>query len=228
MSSDKRTVVLVSGGLDSCTALAYCRWYDFDVVKTVHFQYGQSHAKELAHAQVICEALGMPTPVVLKLNFEHLRGSSALLPLQAFSQEEAAGTVTDQVGEKVSNTYVPGRNIVMLAMLGGIADAERVYYITGGWNAVDYSGYPDCRPDFLNAMATALRLGLRFPVSINAPLVHLTKADVIRLAKKINAPLELTWSCYKGDEKPCMECPSCKVRQAGFEEVGIADPALGS
>ena len=225
MSDDKRTLVLVSGGLDSCVALAYCRHYDFDVMGTVHFQYGQSHAKELAHSQVLCQALGMPKPRVLKLDFEHLRGATALMPREEFSQSDAAETIVDQFGHAVSKTYVPGRNIVMLAMLGGIADAERVHYICGGWNAVDYSGYPDCRPQFILAMQDALRLGLRWPVSIIAPLNYLSKADVIRLGRRIGAPLELTWSCYKGAEQPCGECPSCQVRAKGFAEAGFADPA---
>jgi len=225
MSDDKKTLVLVSGGLDSCVALAYCRYYDFDVRGTVHFQYGQSHAKEIAHSRVLCQALGVPEPRVINLNFEHLRGTSALLPREGFDQTDAAETITDQFGHAVSKTYVPGRNIVMLAMLGGICDAERIHYITGGWNAVDYSGYPDCRPQFIYAMQDALRMGLRWPVSINAPLNYLSKADVIKLGRRINAPLELTWSCYKGDEKPCGECPSCKVRAKGFAEAGLEDPA---
>jgi 7-cyano-7-deazaguanine synthase len=226
LSDDKKTIVLVSGGLDSATTLWYCRHYDFEVVSTVHFQYGQSHAKELAHAQTLCEVGGFPKPEVIKVNFEYLRGSSALLPLGAFNQQDAAGTVQDQAGYAVSNTYVPGRNIVMLAMLGGIADARRIHYLAGGWNAVDFSGYPDCRPPFLNAMEGALRLGLRHPISILAPIVYMSKGDVIKFGQKLGAPLELTWSCYAGGEKPCMECPSCKVREKGFADAGISDPAL--
>jgi 7-cyano-7-deazaguanine synthase len=221
-------IALVSGGLDSTTALWWALWQGLRIVKTLHFQYGQSHASEIASAITVCEVARVPKPEVIKLNFEHLRGLTALLPAAGFDSLTAHQTTPDQLGEQVSATYVPGRNIVFLAIAGGYADAVGARHLVGGWNAVDYSGYPDCRPRFLHAMEDALRAGLRWSVQIHAPLVYLSKADIIRLATQLHAPLELTWSCYKGGERPCGECPSCKVRQKGFEEAGIADPALAA
>lgn len=221
-----RVIAMVSGGIDSATALWMAREQRFQVVKTIHFQYGQSHAKEMAHAQLLCEVGGFPKPDIIKLPFDHLRGLTALIPKEGFVQDDAAGTVADQFGEAVSNTYVPGRNIVMLAIAGGIADALRAHGIVGGWNAEDYSGYPDCRPLFLSGMQTALGLGLRWPCFIYSPLNHRSKGSIIKLASLLGAPLDLTWSCYAGGDKPCQECPSCKVRAKGFTEAGLPDPAL--
>jgi 7-cyano-7-deazaguanine synthase len=198
----------------------------FTIVKTLHFQYGQSHAKELAHCRVICEHAGVPAPQVINLNFEHLRGLTALLPSEGFDHLAAMKTEKDQEGQDVSATYVPGRNIVMLSIAGGMADALRCHGIVGGWNAEDYSGYPDCRPRFLWAMQQALGAGLRWPCNIYSPLNNASKAHIIKLGKLIGAPLDLTWSCYAGGAEPCKTCPSCMVRAKGFEEAGIVDPAL--
>lgn len=222
-----RYIALVSGGLDSAVALTMAKKErNFQIVKTIHFQYGQSHAKEIAHAHEVCYELNVPYPQVIKLNFEHLRGYSALLPKEGFSHDDAAKTEKDQAGEEVSGTYVPGRNIVMLALAGGICDALRCHGIVGGWNAEDYSGYPDCRPLFLSSMQESLGLGLRWPCVIYSPLNRLTKAEIIKLGRLISAPLGATWSCYQGGDVPCQECPSCKVRTKGFTEAGLQDPAL--
>src|SRR3990167_5874603 len=131
----EKAIALVSGGLDSATALYWAHRESYNIVKAVHFQYGQSHANEIVSADAICEALGIPKPEIIKLNFEWARGASALLPLGAFSQTEAARTEEDQKGELVSATFVPGRNIVMLAVMGGIADILGAHNIIGGWNA---------------------------------------------------------------------------------------------
>lgn len=222
-----RYIALVSGGLDSCVALWMAKHErHFNIVKTIHFQYGQSHAKEIAHAHAICEVAGVPPPVVIKVPMEHLRGLTALIPKEGFSAEEAAKTCVDQAGEAVSATYVPGRNIVMLALAGGLCDALGAHGIVGGWNHDDYSGYPDCRPRFLWAMQQALQAGLRWPVNIYSPLTGHTKAGIIKLGQLLRAPMELTWSCYAGGEKPCGTCPSCNVRRKGFEEAGLTDKAL--
>ena len=217
----------MSGGLDSATALWWAsKEGNYKIVKTVHFQYGQSHAREIAAAITVCEAAGVPRPDIIKLNFEWARGASALLPLGAFDPAAAAKTEKDQLGEEVSATFGPGRNIVMLAVMGGIADIARAGNIIGGWNAVDYSGYPDCRPRFLYAMEDSLRLGLRNPVRILAPVVFLDKASIIKMGMKLGVPYELTWSCYAGGDAPCAVCPSCQVRIKGFKDAGIPDPAL--
>jgi 7-cyano-7-deazaguanine synthase len=225
---NNRAVALVSGGLDSATALGWAKGQDYcnEIVKTIHFQYGQSHANEIECAKAVCEALKCPQPEIIKLNLEYARGHSALMPLGGFSQEEAGKTTPDSTGEQVSATFVPGRNIVMLAIMAGIAEVNEASIILGGWNAEDYSGYPDCRPVFLHAMDDAIRLGLKQPVRILAPLSFLSKAEIIKMGAYYHVPYELTWSCYAGGEAPCGQCPSCQVRSKGFAEAGLVDPAL--
>lgn len=220
------TIALVSGGLDSAVALYWAKSEGYNITKTVNIQYGQTHAMEQAACQVVCSMAKVPAPTIIHLDLEFLRGASALLPLGGqFNQEEAAKTEAI-MGEDVSATFVPGRNIIFLAMMGGLADAQRAGHILGGWNAVDYSGYPDCRPRFLYAMEDALRLGLRWPVRVLAPLVFLDKAAIIKMGAHLGVPFEVTWSCYAGGEKPCGTCPSCKVRVKGFADANLEDPAL--
>jgi len=138
--SQMDTIALVSGGLDSAVALYWARSEGYNIVKTVNFQYGQTHAMEQAACQVVCTMAHVPEPTILKLDLEYLRGATALMPLGGqFDQEAAAKTELVQ-GEQVSATFVPGRNIIMLAMVGGLADSMRAGHIIGGWNAVDYSG----------------------------------------------------------------------------------------
>jgi 7-cyano-7-deazaguanine synthase len=224
--SQTDTIALVSGGLDSAVALYWARSEGYNIVKTINFQYGQTHAMEQAACQVICSMARVPEPTIIKIDLEFLRGATALMPLGGqFSQEEAAKTEL-VAGENVSATFVPGRNIIMLAMVGGLADSVRAGHVIGGWNAVDYSGYPDCRPKFLYSMEDTLRLGLRWPIRILAPLVFLDKASIIKLGAKLGVPFEVTWSCYAGGERPCGQCPSCKVRIKGFADANLEDPGL--
>src|SRR5690606_952565 len=237
-------IVLVSGGLDSCVAAAWARKTFYRCIP-INFAYGQRHAREIVAAEQVSEYLFGRIPVTFNLSqaFYNIGGSSLTSGNRTGnpSFEEVDRTPSD-----LPPTFVPGRNIIMLAVAASLGYTERAPWVVGGWNAVDYSGYPDCRPEFLVQMSHALRTGLGYDVSVTAlapdesdvltnepgrggiaaPLVNLSKADIIRLGVELMAPLEFTWSCYAGGSTPCGECDSCKIREAGFREAGIADPAL--
>ncbi|HWW53333.1 MAG TPA: 7-cyano-7-deazaguanine synthase, partial [Acidimicrobiales bacterium] len=137
----------------------------------------------------------------------------------------------DTGGDSIPVTYVPGRNLIFLAVAMGVAEARHADDVWLGVNALDYSGYPDCRPEFIASFeataALALKRGVEGnPVAVRAPLVDLSKADIVRLGLDIGAPLHLTWSCYRGGAVPCGDCDSCHLRAKGFAEAGVADPAL--
>ena len=131
----------------------------------------------------------------------------------------------------IPSTYVPGRNLMFLSMAGSLADSIGAGAVISGPNAIDFSGYPDCTPAFYQAMGDALNRGTERGVNggieVLAPLMTKSKAEIIKMAVRLHAPLELTWSCYAGGEKPCGKCDSCKLRAKGFAEAGLKDPALG-
>lgn len=215
-----KAVVLLSGGLDSTTALAQA--IDDGCEPTaISFRYGQKHTKELASAEEVCGHYGVPH-VVIDLNLSSFR--SALTRDDIEVPMDRGG----KLDEEIPVTYVPARNIVFLSIAAGLAesiDADRVYI---GANAVDYSGYPDDRPDFFKAYEDMLAKGTKagvegHPVRIMTPLLYLSKADIVRLGKKLNAPLELTWSCYNGGERACGHCDSCRLRLEGFRQAGYRD-----
>lgn len=219
------SVVLVSGGLDSCVALAWAKKNLGDDILPLSFAYGQRHSREIISAERICEFYSLPTPryVNLAQAFTQIGGSSLTSGVRSGnpSSEEVTRTSSE-----LPPTFVPGRNIIMLAVAASIAYVEKRSTIVGGWNILDYSGYPDCRPSFISAMQNALMQGLDYTIFIHAPLVLLSKTQIIKLGVSLKAPLHLTWSCYAGGSEPCQVCDSCKIRIAGFAEVGIPDPAL--
>jgi len=217
----KKAVVLLSGGLDSTTALAQAIADGYECT-AVSFRYGQRHTKELESAEKICRHYGIPHAVI-DLDLSSFRSALTRKDIDVPMDREG-----DLYGE-IPVTYVPARNIVFLSIAAGLAesvDAERVYI---GANAVDYSGYPDDRPDFLEAFQKMLDKGTKagtegHAVRVTAPLLHLPKAGIVELGIKLKAPLELTWSCYNGGEKACGHCDSCRLRLEGFRKAGFRDP----
>lgn len=218
-------VVLLSGGLDSFTAAAIARAEGYRLF-ALTIRYGQRHARELEAARTIAIALGAARHVELAVDLSAFGGSSLTTgaPIPKNRPLDAAD---------IPSTYVPARNTVFLALALAWAEALSARDIFIGVNAVDYSGYPDCRPEFiaaferLAALATAegvRRGGFR----IHAPLVALTKADIIRKGLALGLDYGLTHSCYdpRPDGRPCGHCDSCTIRAAGFAQIGIADPGL--
>lgn len=224
MPRTSKAVVLLSGGLDSATALYWARARGYEA-RGLLFDYGQRHDRELRSAMALCQRL--------HIDFELVRFS---LPWRGSSLLDASRPLPHprsraEIGRRVPSTYVPGRNAIFLAFGASYAEAEGCGAVVIGANALDYSGYPDCRPDFIRAMARAVTLGTRAgregrPVRIMAPLLKLTKSQIVTLGLRLGVPYELTWSCYQGGRQPCGACDSCLLRAQGFAGAGTADPAL--
>lgn len=219
-----RAIVLLSGGLDSTVAAALAREAGHEV-HAVSFDYGQRHKRELESARAVAKALGARSHSVLKVPIGDYGGSAltdAALAVPT-GRDEAA------MGGDIPVTYVPARNIVFLSLALGVAEVKDADAIYIGANALDYSGYPDCRPEFFRAFEEMARLGTKRgvegkPVGIEVPLQHMTKADIVREGLRLRAPLDLTWSCYQGGERACGVCDSCALRLKGFREAGARDP----
>jgi 7-cyano-7-deazaguanine synthase len=219
-------LVVLSGGLDStvCLALAAERSHPSGRLVALTFDYGQRHRVELDRAAAIADHFGADH-LVVSLDASSWGGSA--LTDAAIDVPDAATTDADAIPA----TYVPARNLIFLAVAMGVAEARDLDAVTIGVNVLDYSGYPDCRPAFIASFeataALALKRGVEGrPVTVRTPLIDLTKADIVRLGVSVGAPLELTWSCYRGDDRPCSRCDACALRAKGFAEVGIDDPAL--
>jgi 7-cyano-7-deazaguanine synthase len=217
-----KAVSLLSGGLDSTVTLAYALSEGFDVVPLT-IRYGQRHVRELESAKAVVKHYGLKHHVIMDLDLSSFRSA---LTRKDISVPERGSTA--EIGDDIPITYVPARNIIFLSIAAGLAesvDADRIFI---GANAIDYSGYPDCRPEFFRAFETVLKVGTKAgvegePIIIEHPILRSTKADIVRLGKKLKAPLELTWSCYQGGEKACGKCDSCLIRLKGFEDAGSKD-----
>ena len=220
--SGSPAVVLVSGGLDSATTLAIARERGHRC-HALSFDYGQRHLAELAAARRVAAALGAVEHRVLAMPIGEF-GHSALT--------DPAIAVPASPGEGIPVTYVPARNTVFLACALGYAEVIGAQHIYIGVNAVDYSGYPDCRPAFIRAFEDLANLATRAAVegrrmSIHAPLIEMSKADIIRRGLALGVDYAMTVSCYQpdGEGRACGRCDSCRLRQAGFAAAGMADPA---
>lgn len=213
--------MLVSGGLDSATTLAIARADGF-LCHALSFDYGQRHRAELDAARRVAAALGAAAHRILPMPIGEL-GHSALT--------ETSIAVPEQPGEGIPVTYVPARNTVFLACALGYAEVIGACDIYIGVNAVDYSGYPDCRPEFIAAFERVANLATKAavegrPMHIRAPLIDWSKAEIIRRGNALGVDYAMTVSCYQPDEsgRACGRCDSCRLRRAGFQEAGVADP----
>ena len=223
----KKAVVLLSGGLDSATTLYFAKAKGFQCYCLI-FDYGQRHKKEIASAKKIAARAGCAWQII-KLSLPW-KGSS-LLDKKLKIPEFSNSTNSINSSNSIPSTYVPARNIIFLSFALSCAEAIKASSIFIGANAIDYSGYPDCRPEFYRAFIRAVNLGTKAGVegrgfSIFTPLVKMTKAGIIKLGTRLKVPYELTWSCYQGGRKPCGKCDSCNFRARGFQEAGYRDPLL--
>lgn len=220
MPRDADAVVLVSGGLDSATVLAMAR-ADGWTCHALSFDYGQRHKAELEAARQVAEAGGAATHRVVRLGLEQIGGSALT---------DAGIEVPEGGGDGIPVTYVPARNTVFLAVALGLAEVAGATDIFIGVNAVDYSGYPDCRPAFIAAFEALANVatkagaeGARF--RIHAPLIDLTKSGIIRRGTELGVDYALTVTCYRADEagRACGHCDACRLRREGFREAGLPD-----
>lgn len=217
----KKAVVLLSGGLDSATILAIAR-RDGYACHALSFAYGQRHKAELDAAARIAKVLGATEHKTVALDLSAIGGSSLT---------DASIPVPDHPSEGIPSTYVPARNTIFLAVATGWAEVLEAHDIFIGVNAVDYSGYPDCRPEFISAFQEVANLGTKAGVEgqglrIQAPLVKLSKAEIVRLGTTLGVDYGLTVSCYTADVqgRACGVCDSCRLRRQGFADAGLPDP----
>ena len=222
----KKAIVLLSGGLDSTTCAYVAKAQGYEVL-ALSFDYGQKLSRELESARAVAAAVGAAEHLVMKFDLTRWGGSA----LTDDTLAVPTGRAVAEMEESVPVTYVPGRNTLFLSFGLSYAEAKGAEAIFIGVNAYDYSGYPDCRPDFIAAFQEVARLGTREgregrPIRIEAPLLHLDKAGIVKLGQSVGADYGPTWSCYMGGERPCGECDACLLRAKGFAEAGAADPAL--
>lgn len=227
MSLGEAALVLLSGGQDSTTCLYWAR-ERFDRVEAIAYHYGQRHAIELNCSRRIAAALGIDDHAVLTIDLAAFGGSS----LTDTGCDVPKGRSHDTIGEGIPSTYVPARNTVFLSLALAMAETRHADAIVIGVNALDYSGYPDCRPEFIEAYRTLARLATKVgvegkPIDILAPLQNLTKAEIIRLGSSLGVDYGLTTSCYDplASGQPCGACDACQLRAEGFAAAGLADPA---
>ncbi|HEX9806837.1 MAG TPA: 7-cyano-7-deazaguanine synthase QueC [Alteraurantiacibacter sp.] len=217
----KKAVILLSGGLDSMVVAGLARESGY-AIHALTIDYGQRHRRELDSADAIAHQLGVARHVVLPLDLTQFGGSALTDDIPVPKQG---------VGDEIPVTYVPARNLVFLALTTAFAEASGARDIFIGVNALDYSGYPDCRPEFIASFAETARLGTKAgvegaPFTIHAPLQHMSKADIACEASRLGLDPALSWSCY--DPTPeglaCGTCDSCRLRRKGFAEAGLVDP----
>ncbi len=227
--SSKRAVCLLSGGLDSATALAWAQKQQGWLCHTVAFDYGQRHRIELNASAAISAAASTASHRVITVDLRAIGGSALTTDAIAVPKDGAKRDQDSPI------TYVPARNLIFLSLAAGLAETLEAEHLIIGANIIDYSGYPDCRPEFLNAFANTVNLATQSgsrgqPLAIDAPLLQLNKAEIIRLGLSLGVDYALTRSCYDPDDQgmPCRACDSCRFRAKGFAEVGIADPLLSN
>jgi 7-cyano-7-deazaguanine synthase len=227
--SSPNAVVLLSGGLDSATALAIARSRGF-ACHTLSFDYGQRHRHELVAAERISKELGASTHRTVGIDLRGVGGSALTADIPVPKDR----TRSEMTGD-IPVTYVPARNLVFLSIATAIAEVLGASDLFLGVNSVDYSGYPDCRPEFIEAFARAATLGTRAGVQgravvVHAPLVRMTKAEIIKHGLSLGIDYGMTHSCYdpladaSGDIRACGRCDSCQLRRDGFRDAGVTDP----
>lgn len=216
-------VVLLSGGLDSATCMAIAsEKYE---AHALTFDYGSRHSREIESAKQLATHFKAKSHTVLRIDLGTI-GSSSLtdrnIPVDTDKDAE-------EIGKSIPTSYVPARNMTFLSLGIALAEAKGANRVFIGANSVDYSGYPDCRPEFIAAFQNAADLGTRAGtegrgVKIETPLLRMSKAEIIRKGAELSVPFGMTWSCYSGGEKPCGRCEACLLRLAGFREAGLDDP----
>lgn len=219
--TDKKAVILLSGGLDSATVVAIAKAQGY-VCYTMSFDYGQRHRAELQAAERVAQQLNVVEHKVIGMNLNGIGGSALT---------DTSIPVPEELGEGIPVTYVPARNTLFLSLALGWAEVLGARDIFIGVNAIDYSGYPDCRPEFVEAFERMANLATKAGVegrgfAIRAPLQNLSKAEIIQAGIRLGVDYAMTVSCYQVDDdgRACGKCDSCRLRAVGFEEAGVSDP----
>ncbi|MDD4980771.1 MAG: 7-cyano-7-deazaguanine synthase QueC [Candidatus Omnitrophica bacterium] len=221
----KKAIVLLSGGLDSAVTLYLAKKQKFQC-HCLTFNYHQRHRREIESARAIAHKAGC---AIIIENISLPRKGSALLDTHL--RIPRLHPQRERVSEYIPTTYVPARNIIFLSFALSFAETEKAKALFIGAHSEDYSGYPDCRPAFYRAFQRVIDCGTKAGVEhkgikVVTPLLHKSKAEIIRLGSKLGVPFGLSWSCYRGGESPCGKCDSCYYRHKGFQEAGINDPLI--
>ena len=224
MINMKKAVCLISGGLDSCVSAFIAKNKGYEVY-ALSFSYGQRHDREIKSAESVAKAVGAKKHIVFDLDLSVFGGSS----LVDKEKEPELDHKLDEIGEEIPSTYVPARNTVFLSIALAYAetiDADAVFI---GATATDYSGYPDCRPEYFEAFQKLFDLATKKGVeggkiTIQTPLLNMSKKEIIKKGVGLKAPFEMTWSCYLGKNSACGRCDSCLLRLKGFKQAGLKDP----
>lgn len=217
-----KAVALLSGGLDSTTALAMAVSMGYDV-SPITFVYGQRHRREIESAKNIAKYYGLKLKII-NVDLNKIGGSALTDNFEVPERESY-----NEIGSEIPITYVPARNTIFLSIALSYAEAIGAEKIFIGVNALDYSGYPDCRPEYIEEFNRLSRLATRVgvegrPIEVVAPLISMTKGEIIKRGLELKVPYELTWSCYRGGDKACGKCDSCVLRLKGFMEANSLDP----
>ncbi len=236
-------VTLLSGGLDSTTVTAYAR-ARVDQLTALTFDYGHTHGKEVDCARKVAEMLGVQHKLIDISFLAEVAWYSSLTSPERFSNSK--DREEGEIGSAIPITYVPLRNTLFITIAGAYLESQLLHaievdgrdpgqvsaHIFLAPNAIDYSGYPDCRPEYYEKMRESLNYGSKLwaqyhvPMQIETPVIHLSKSQIVKMAMELKAPLEHTWSCYEGGDVPCGRCDSCILRAKGFAEAGCQDPLL--
>lgn len=215
-----KALIVLSGGQDSTTCLYWALdRFGVDAVTTITFDYGQRHRVELDCANRVADFAGVPNKILPIDTFIALGGNALT---------DRAIEVQKNVDADLPTTFVPGRNIVFLTFAAAYAWQRKIGHLVTGVAQTDYSGYPDCRQETIDALESTIRLGMESNVVIHTPLMNLSKKETVLLARDLGAleAMALTHTCYNGRRPPCGECPACRLRARGFDEAGIQDPLL--
>jgi 7-cyano-7-deazaguanine synthase len=221
---EQKAVVLLSGGLDSTTAIGIAHSENFEL-HTLSFDYGQRHQREIEAARAVVQHYGVKHQHTVKIDLRAFGGSALTADVAVPHNRNH-----EAMSQDIPITYVPARNTIFLSFALAYAEVNGSNDIFIGINAVDYSGYPDCRPEFIEAYEHMANLATKATTQdgrrmrFHAPLLYMTKADIIRKGTELQVPYELTWSCYEGGDFACGSCDSCILRMKGFEEAGRQDP----
>jgi len=214
--SQKRALVLLSGGLDSVTALAWAQQQGYSFQEAISYVYGQRHIREIDAASSVAAHYGLSHQVITLSTITGSRLTN--------QSDIPQGRDLSSLSETIAPTYVPNRNMILLAYAAAHALLNDVTDLIGGWNAADALNYPDCRDSFLSSVEQTLRLATLREFTVVRPLIHYDKPAIVRQALALSAPIHLTWTCYLGETLACGKCDACQLRIKAFQEVGVIDP----
>lgn len=219
----KKAVCLISGGLDSAVTSYIAKDMKYEIY-SINFRYGQRHSKEIKSSKEIAKAAGSKKHTIFDIDLSQFGGSSLV-----DKSKDVEENILEKIGKKIPSTYVPARNTIFLSIALAYAEVLKADAIFIGVTATDYSGYPDCRPEYIKSFQKMANLATKRAiegkeVKIITPLIDLSKSEIIKKGMKLNVPFKKTWSCYKGGKKACGKCDSCKLRLKGFRKAGFEDP----